>query len=435
MMPHKLILILLVCFGLAPLTQAVNPPPDGGYPGANTAEGTDSLLNLTSGIWNTALGFEALKLDTVGRTNTATGVRALGSDTSGSYNTANGVNALNSNGDGWFNSAVGAYALASNIEGDGNTGVGYAALWKNIQAYSTAAGYAALYNNTTGYANTAVGAYALFSNTTSGNSSNAFGLRALFSQTTGLYNNGFGWNALYSNVSGTNNTAMGDGAGGSLTGSNNSCFGANAGGNLTTGSGNVCIGSGVGGVAGGTDHTYISNVWNESQPFLAGTNDVVTVNADGRLGYTQTFQAPSSQRYKHDVKPMDKTSEVLFELKPVTFRYNKDVDRTEAQRWGLIAEEVEKLNPDLISRNRQGQVESVRYEAVNAMMLNEFLKEHQKVEAQQATITELKSTVAQQQKGMEILTAQLKEQAAQIQKVSAQLETSKPAPQVVVNTP
>jgi uncharacterized coiled-coil protein SlyX len=132
---------------------------------------------------------------------------------------------------------------------------------------------------------------------------------------------------------------------------------------------------------------------------------------------------------------MDKASEALFALKPVSFRYNKEYDATQTLAFGLIAEEVAKVYPDLVGRNAEGQPESVRYDQVNAMLLNEFLKEHRKVEAQEATIAELKSTVAQQQKGMEILTAQLKEQAAQIQKVSAQLETSKPAPKVVVNTP
>jgi hypothetical protein len=420
------------------MAQAVGPDTDGSIPGSNNGEGVGVLVNLGGGIWNTGTGFQALNQDTVGRLNTATGVRALFSDTSGSYNTANGVQALYSNMDGWFNTAHGAYALANNVAADGNTAVGYTALWKNTNEFSTAVGYAALYNNT-GFANTAVGAFALFSNTTSGNSSNAFGYQALYSQTDGLFNNGFGWLALYSNVSGSNNTAMGDGAGINVTGSDNTCFGANAGSSLTTGSGNVCIGDGVPGVAGESGHTYIRNVWFELQPYLIGTNDAVTVNSDGRLGYAQNvaFTSPSSRRYKHDIKPMDKTSEVLFSLKPVTFRYNKGLDRTEAQRWGLIAEEVEKLNPDLISRNRQGQVEFVRYEAVNAMLLNEFLKEHKRVEEQQASIAELRSTVAQQKKDFQAtvaqLTARLEQQAAQIQKVSAQLETSKPAPKVVAN--
>ena len=428
-----LVVPLLICF--AAMAQAVGPDTDGSIPGSNNGEGVGVLVNLGGGIWNTGTGFEALNQDTVGRLNTATGTRALSNDTSGSYNTADGVQALFTNVDGWFNTASGAYALANNVEGDGNTAVGYTALWRNTDFYNTAVGYAALYRNTA-FANTAVGAFALFNNTTSGNSSNAFGYRALYSQTTGLYNNGFGWDALYSNVSGTNNTAIGDGAGSGITGSNNTCLGANTGGGAVDY--NTYVGSGVNGLAepnvGG--QTYIRGIWFTSQPYMAGTNDAVTVNANGRLGYAQNvaFTSPSSRRYKHDVKPMGNTSEVLFSLKPVTFRYNQDLDRTEGQRWGLIAEEVEKLNPDLISRNRQGQVEFVRYEAINAMMLNEFLKEHRKVEAQQATIAELKATVAQQQKGMEVLTAQLKDQAAQIQKVSAQLELSKAAPQTVKNT-
>jgi uncharacterized coiled-coil protein SlyX len=132
---------------------------------------------------------------------------------------------------------------------------------------------------------------------------------------------------------------------------------------------------------------------------------------------------------------MDQTSEVILALKPVTFHY-KDGDTKKARetpQYGLIAEDVAAANPDLIVRDKDGKIYSVRYDAVNVMLLNEFLKEHKKVEAQQATIAELKSTVAQQQKGMEVVTAQLKEQGAQIQKVSAQLELSKPVPKTVVN--
>ena len=142
---------------------------------------------------------------------------------------------------------------------------------------------------------------------------------------------------------------------------------------------------------------------------------------------------------------MDKASEALLALKPVTFRYKKGIDPKGIPQFGLVAEEVEKVNPDLVVRDKEGKVNTVRYEAVNAMLLNEFLKEHKKVETQQATISNLKSTVARQQKGMEILTAQLKEQAAQIQKVSAQLaaaspsgggvEMSRPASRVVANKP
>jgi septal ring factor EnvC (AmiA/AmiB activator) len=135
---------------------------------------------------------------------------------------------------------------------------------------------------------------------------------------------------------------------------------------------------------------------------------------------------------------MENTSEAILSLKPVTFRYKSDKKST--PQFGLIAEDVAQVNPDLVVRDKNGEIYTVRYEAVNAMLLNEFLKEHQRVEAQQtkirkqeASITELQSTVASQEKGMEMLTAQLREQAAQIQKVSAQIEASKPAPRVVIN--
>ena len=149
----------------------------------------------------------------------------------------------------------------------------------------------------------------------------------------------------------------------------------------------------------------------------------VTVDANGKLGFVS-----SSRRHKHDIEPMGDASEALFTLKPVTFRYNGDIDPAHAKMFGLIAEDVAQVYPDLAVRNAKGEVVAIRSDSINAMLLNEFLKEHRRVE-------ELQATVAQQQKGMEVLTAQLKEQAAQIQKVSAQLEASKPATKVVVSTP
>ena len=161
----------------------------------------------------------------------------------------------------------------------------------------------------------------------------------------------------------------------------------------------------------------------------------VKVNAAGQLG-----TAPSSARFKEEIQSMGKASETILALKPVRFRYKKVIDPERTVQFGLVAEDVQKVSPDLVERDREGKLYTVRYDAVNAMLLNEFLKEHRKVEEQQSkiqkqqgTISELKATVAQQQKGMEVLAAQLKEQAAQIQKVSAELETSKPAAQVVNN--
>src|SRR5207249_3507319 len=212
------------------------------------------------------------------------------------------------------------------------------------------------------------------------------------------------------------------------TGLTNIGIGLGAGSQLTTGGGNVFIGV-IGSVPGESSHTYIRNIKDTS--VNGGGTDFVTVDlTTGLLGH-----ASSSRRYKEDIEPMNEASKVLFALKPVSYRYKKEIDRTQSPAFGLIAEEVAEVNPNLVARNAEGQPESVHYEMVNAMLLNEFLKEHKKVDEQQAAIAELKSTVAQQQKGMEVLTAQLKEQGAQLQKVSAQVEVSKPAPQVVVNKP
>ena len=178
------------------------------------------------------------------------------------------------------------------------------------------------------------------------------------------------------------------------------------------------------------------------QNFSAGVNDYVTVRlSDGRLGHTAIV---SSQRYKQDIKPLAATSQALYALKPVSFRLKKEFDPMQALGFGLIAEEVEKVDPALVYRNAKGQVESVRYEMVNAMLLNEFLKEHRTVEKLKSNVAKQEATVAQQQKDfqatasrqqkeIEALTATVKEQAAQIQKASDQLELSRPAPQTVLN--
>jgi hypothetical protein len=327
--------------------------------------------------------------------NTAEGQDALFSRTTGNFNTAIGAHALFSNSDGTGNTAVGAFAMAVNTGGDQNVAVGQGAL-----------------GNNNGFGNVAAGFRALVNNTTSGNSSQAFGFEALFHQTDGLFNNGFGWRALYSNVHGDNNTAMGDGAGFQITGS-----------------GNVDFGAGVGGVAGESDTTRIRNILNTFQPFQAGVVGFVTVGPGNKLG-NGSF---SSRRYKDDIKPMDKASEEIFALNPVSFRYKKEFEPTHSQQYGLIAEDVVKVDPNLAVYDEEGKVRSVRYDLISNMLLNEFLKEHKKVEEQQASIAELKSSVALQQREMQVLTAQLKEQAAQLQKVSAQLEVGKPAPQVVAN--
>src|SRR6266550_4408712 len=424
-----LLLLPLVCFGLAPMAKAVGPDTGGAIAGSNNGEGIGVLVSRTSGIWNTGTGFEALNHLTAGQQNTATGLRALNNDINGGYNTATGVLSLFSNTSGFFNSATGAYSLANNTTGLRNTALGYAALYRNAGGEdNTAVGFAALYhnsvfassncafgksalfNNLTGEPNNAFGTGALFANT-EGSSNNAFGHDALRNNVDGEWNNAFGFEALKTNVSGSFNTAIGDSAGFDITGD-----------------GNVCIGEGVLGQTGVNDSTYIRNINTTAQPIVAGVDGVTVDLTTGRLGH-----GVSSRRYKEQIKPMDKASEMLFSLKPVTYRYKKEIDPKQTLDFGLIAEEVANVSPELAIRDAKGQVANVRYNAINAMLLNEFLKEHQQVVEQQATIAELKSTVAQQQKGMDVLTAQLNEQATQIQKVSAQIEMSRPVPKVVLN--
>ena len=269
----------------------------------------------------------------------------------------------------------------------------------------------------------ATGANALFSNTT-GFFNMANGSSAMFRNTTGNYNVAEGLNALYSNTTGSNNIAIG----------------INAGGDLTTGSGNIDIGNR--GIAGESRNIRIGTKGSQTNTFIVGISGVtvaggvgVIVDTNGHLG-----TVVSSKRFKEEIKPMDKASEAILSLKPVTFRYKHELDPNNIPQFGLVAEEVEKVNPDLVARDEQGKAYSVRYEAVNAMLLNEFLKEHRKVVEQGAALSEVKSivskqetTIAQQQKEIEILTASLKEQTSQIQRVSDQLAMSKPVPQLVAN--
>jgi len=372
-------LFAFACFVLSPAVEAVSPPPDGGYANFTTAEGTNALLHLTTGANNTAVGWSSLGFLTTGNLNTGVGTAALLFDTADA-NTATGAGALLNNSTGSGNTANGAVALLSNTTGEENTAVGF-------EAMKNAAGGGVNFN-------TAVGIQALMSTTANANA--AVGDLALENDTSGDFN---------------------------------TAIGAASGLNQTTGSGNVYIGQGIEGVAGEDNHTYIKNI-NVTSVNGSGT-DFVTVNlGTGLLGHVS-----SSRRYKEEIKPMDKSSETLYRLKPVTYRFKKEIDPSQSLEYGLVAEDVAQVDPNLAIRNGKGQIESVQYMSINAMLLNEFLKEHKKVEAQQASIAELKSTVAQQQKAMEVLTAQLKEQAAQIQKVSAQLQVSKSAPQVVANKP
>jgi hypothetical protein len=392
-----LLIALLACFALSQRALAVIPAPDGGYPGGNTAEGQLALGSLTTGIYNNAVG-----------------IYSLLSLTTGSFNTADGAGALLSN-TADENTATGAGALLSNTTGARNTANGAFALFSNTGGFNTAIGDRVLFNNSTGDHNVAVGGGglpgpALFSNTI-GRFNTGVGEGALFSNTEGNDNTAIGAGALADNTGGSENVAVGLNALGNSTGDNNVALGNLAGFSQTTGSNNVYIGTQIEGTAGESNACYIASIFNQTS---AG-GSAVFVDANSKLG-----TITSSKRFKEEIKPMDKASEALFALKPVAFRYKKEIDPAGKSQFGLVAEDVEKVNRDLVVRDREGKPYSVRYDQVNAMLLNEFLKEHRKNEEQGATI-------ARQQKQIEALTAGL-------QKVSAQLEVIKPAPQVVNNS-
>jgi hypothetical protein len=457
------ILLVLGCLALLPGAQAVTPAPDGGYPGNNTAEGDFALLDLTTGNFNTAIGFEALASNTTGNQNTATGSAALFSNTTGGLNTATGAGALVINTTGNNNTADGVDALSRNTTGNNNTAIGAVALFSNTTgAANTANGVNALGNNTTGNNNTANGFNALSLNTT-GNFNTANGVEALTNNTTGVQNTANGALALFNNTTSNNNTADGfqvlinntTGSGNTAighhalfnnsTGSSNIALGKSAGLNLTTGSNNIDIGNV--GVAAEANTIRVGKVGTQQATFIAAISGKavpggvsVIVGANGHVG-----TVVSSQRFKTAIKPMEQASEAILALKPVTFRYKHELDPEGIPQFGLVAEEVEKVNPALVARDDQGKVYTVRYEAVNAMLLNEFLKEHRIVQEQGRKILEQRATITELKKGMETVVAHLKEQAAQIQKVSAQLaaaspsrgglEVSKPATQMVLNNP
>jgi hypothetical protein len=346
-------ILALACLAVPVIAHAISPPPDGGYPGGNTAEGQNALFSLSSGGYNTGVGFLSLRSDT---TNS-------------------------------FNTAVGAGALLAN-SADQNT----------------ATGAGALLSNNTGTGNTATGAFALFANT------------------TGAYNNAFGSQALYNNITGRSNTAIGDAAAYFITGTYNICIGANVYG--SSGEDNtIRIGDNLP-TGAGQSACYIGGIFGQSVD--PGSATTVYAGSNGKLGIFL-----SSQRFKRDIEPMSRASEAVLALKPVTFHYKSDAKNTPC--FGLIAEQVAQVDPDLVVRDKEGKPYSVRYDQVNAMLLNEFLKEHRKVEQQDRKLQKQETTIAQLKSEIKVLTAGLKVQAAEIQKVSAQLELSKPATKAVLN--
>lgn len=385
--------LTLACSALLTTAQAVTPAPDGGYPGGNTAEGQNALLSLTIGTFNTAVGFLSLKSDIAGQ----------------------------------FNTAIGAGALFANV---GDPSVFHGIL-------NTAIGAGALLSNNSGERNTAIGAFALFHNTT-GSADTAHGDVALFNNTTGGANTAIGDGALNENVIGNFNTALGTDALLLSAGNSNTAVGSGAGQNIINANNVICIGQGVLG-QDVNNSCYIGSIWN--QP---GGSQAVYVNSDGKLG-----ALVSSRRFKDNIQSMDKLSNALFSLHPVSFRYKKEIDPDGRPQFGLVAEEVDKVNRDLVLHDKEGKPYSVRYDQVNAMLLNEFLKDHKRIreqnckleneesriQQQEVTIAELSRVIAKQEKTMKALAAHVGEQDSTIQRVTTQIETTETRRQVALNSP
>jgi hypothetical protein len=290
------IALIFLCLAAAgPNVLAVVPAPDGGYPGGNTAEGQNALLSLSTGTYNTGVGLYSLLSDTDGKFNTGVGAGTLLLNTSAERNTATGAGALFSHATGNGNTANGAFALFSDTSGQTNTATGASSLFSNISgSFNTANGFTALFSNT-GNDNTAIGAGALQNNIIGGE------------------NTAIGVSALVSNTSGNNNIALGFFAGNQQT----------------TGSDNIYIGFKIGGTAGESDSCYIKSIFGQTSP----GGSAVFIDANHKLG-----TVTSSKRFKEDIKPMDKASETLFTLRPVTFRYKKEIDPTGTPQLGLVAD-------------------------------------------------------------------------------------------------
>lgn len=405
---------------------------------ANTAVGSGAMLNNTIGSYNSALGNNALLNNTLGSNNTANGYQALYNNTFGTANTANGDEALYSNtgdtnGFGSANTATGSFALRENQLGIYDTATGYGALNADVGDnagngdYNTADGALALEGNTTGSDNTGTGYGALQSNE-GGNENTAVGVTAVgynnnannetgvgyaacantvgggntavgcfafncFADVGNAMNNNtaLGANTLFHVVKGDNNTALGWNALNALTnGDINIAVGYRAGQNIMQGSNNIEIGNQGG--ASDNDTIKIGTEGTQTTTYIAGISGAtaasgveVFVNSSGQLG-TLT----SSARFKQNIQDMGDASDVLLSLRPVTFQYKPEIDPQGTSQFGLVAEDVARVDPDLVARDDKGKIYTVRYQAVSAMLLNEFLKEHRTVEEQHTAIQGLK---------------------------------------------
>jgi hypothetical protein len=360
----------------------------------NTCYGTDVLSATTTGYDNSGFGYQALYNNTTGFNNAANGSQALYSNTTGGTNTASGSHALYSSTTGGSNTASGAWALYRNTAGDSNTASGFDALFNNSTGYfNTASGAWAMFNNTTGHSNTASGTEALYYSTT-GHYNTASGYRALVGNTTGDYNTASGYHALANNFTGNRNTAYGAFALLNATSNRNVALGESAGYNILTGANNIMIGAGQKGSADDSGVIRIGTSAYQTKAIIAGIRGVTTgsanavpvlIDSKGQLGTIS-----SSRRMKEDIQQMGSVSERLFALRPVTFRYKQPYeDGSKPVQFGLIAEEVAKAFPELAIYDEEGKPETVRYDLVATLLLNEFQKEHAMVRAQAERIAEL----------------------------------------------
>jgi hypothetical protein len=343
---HSSISTVALCLmlGTAPAWAGGNPATNDNSNGSNTGGGTGALITNTGGTDNTAYGNDALRFNTSGWLNAAFGWDALRANTTGSYNTA-----------------AGSGALSSNTYGEGNTAVGDTALAANIN----------------GHDNTAVGANALDSNTSGGYNA-ALGENALIGNTTGIQNTAVGRAALVGNSTGSNNIAVGSGAGGSLT----------------SGSNNIYLGAAPV-VTSESNTMRLGQINTQTRAFMAGvfgvpvTGSQVFINSSGQLGVSL-----SSARYKRDIATMGARSHGLFNLRPVTFRYKQDPQRI--RQYGLIAEEVAKVYPEIVTRRADGAIESVQYNELIPMLLNELQRQQRDLSAVKAQSARLQAALAEQ---------------------------------------
>jgi hypothetical protein len=354
--------------------------------GGNTAAGSNAMYSISTGDYNTAMGSETLYYNTSGGDNSAFGAGALDSNTTGNDNTAAGTDALQSNQSGGGNVAVGYQSLWRNNFTNANTAVGYEALWTNEGTGNTASGYGALYNNTSGNYNAAEGYETLEFNST-GSNNTASGHESLYKNTAGSQNAAAGAFALFANT-GSSNTAVGANAlYANTVGNFNIAIGASAGYDLTSGSYNIDIGSQ--GAAGDNHSIKIGTQGTHLSTYIAGilgnatTGSPVVIDSKGRLGVGSS----SSQRFKTAIAPMGVSTSKLDQLRPVTFHLKSEPQGP--LQYGLIAEEVDKVYPELVIRSEEGRIEGVRYDELAPMLLNEVQRLEAKVNQQAVALQEM----------------------------------------------